>query len=48
MLLGACACWRTRCVAVASSGFGGGGYNRRNLALGWCGVLDAFIRGSEK
>ncbi len=29
-------------------GFGGGGYNRRNLALGWCGVLDAFIRGSEK
>jgi acetoin utilization protein AcuC len=28
-------------------GFGGGGYNRRNLALGWCGVLDAFIRGSE-
>lgn len=29
-------------------GFGGGGYNRTNLALGWCGVLDAFIRGSEK
>lgn len=29
-------------------GFGGGGYNRNNLALGWCGVLDAFIRGSEK
>lgn len=28
-------------------GFGGGGYNRKNLALGWCGVLDAFIRGSE-
>ncbi len=28
-------------------GFGGGGYNRRNLALGWCGVLDAFIHGSE-
>lgn len=28
-------------------GFGGGGYNRSNLALGWCGVLDAFIRGSE-
>jgi acetoin utilization protein AcuC len=28
-------------------GFGGGGYNRHNLALGWCGVLDAFIRGSE-
>lgn len=28
-------------------GFGGGGYNRRNLALGWCSVLDAFIRGSE-
>ena len=28
-------------------GFGGGGYNRTNLALGWCGVLDAFIRGSE-
>lgn len=29
-------------------GFGGGGYNRTNLALGWCGVLDAFIRGSDK
>lgn len=29
-------------------GFGGGGYNRSNLALGWCGVLDAFIHGSEK
>ena len=29
-------------------GFGGGGYNRNNLALGWCGVLNAFIRGSEK
>lgn len=29
-------------------GFGGGGYNRNNLALGWCGVLDAFIRGSER
>lgn len=28
-------------------GFGGGGYNRKNLALGWCGVLDAFVRGSE-
>ncbi|MBY0267354.1 MAG: hypothetical protein K2W84_13140 [Burkholderiales bacterium] len=28
-------------------GFGGGGYNRKNLALGWCGVLNAFIRGSE-
>jgi acetoin utilization protein AcuC len=28
-------------------GFGGGGYNRNNLALGWCGVLNAFIRGSE-
>lgn len=28
-------------------GFGGGGYNRKNLALGWCGVLDAFIRASE-
>ncbi len=28
-------------------GFGGGGYNRKNLALGWCGVLDAFIRGSD-
>ena len=28
-------------------GFGGGGYNRGNLALGWCGVLDAFIKGSE-
>ncbi len=24
-------------------GFGGGGYNRRNLALGWNGVLEAFL-----
>ena len=24
-------------------GFGGGGYNRRNLALGWNGVLEAFV-----
>jgi acetoin utilization protein AcuC len=24
-------------------GFGGGGYNRRNLALGWNGVLKAFL-----
>jgi len=28
-------------------GFGGGGYNRANLAAAWCGVLDQFIRGSE-
>ena len=25
-------------------GFGGGGYNRRNLAEGWCAVLNAFLR----
>lgn len=25
-------------------GFGGGGYNRRNLALGWNGVVEAFVR----
>ena len=24
-------------------GFGGGGYNRRNLALGWSAVLEAFL-----
>jgi len=24
-------------------GFGGGGYDRRNLALGWNGVLEAFV-----
>lgn len=29
-------------------GFGGGGYNRGNLAAAWCGVLDEFIRGSER
>ena len=29
-------------------GFGGGGYNRRNLAAAWCGVVDEFIRGSER
>jgi acetoin utilization protein AcuC len=28
-------------------GFGGGGYNRGNLAAAWCGVLDEFIRGSD-
>ncbi|MGZ5093932.1 MAG: hypothetical protein ACXWCY_17955 [Burkholderiales bacterium] len=28
-------------------GFGGGGYNRGNLAAAWCGVLDEFIKGSE-
>jgi len=28
-------------------GFGGGGYNRGNLAAAWCAVLDQFIRGSE-
>jgi hypothetical protein len=28
-------------------GFGGGGYNRANLAAAWCGVLDEFIKGSE-
>jgi len=27
-------------------GFGGGGYNRDNLAAAWCGVLDEFIKGS--
>ena len=27
-------------------GFGGGGYNRANLAAAWCAVLDEFIRGS--
>jgi len=25
-------------------GFGGGGYNRANLAAAWCGVLDAFVK----
>jgi acetoin utilization protein AcuC len=25
-------------------GFGGGGYNRANLAAAWCGVLDEFIK----
>jgi hypothetical protein len=25
-------------------GLGGGGYNRKNLALAWCAVLDQFIR----
>ena len=29
-------------------GFGGGGYNRGNLASAWCGVLDEFIKGSER
>ena len=25
-------------------GFGGGGYNRANLAAAWCGVLDEFLK----
>lgn len=29
-------------------GFGGGGYNRDNLALAWNAVLKEFIRGSER
>jgi acetoin utilization deacetylase AcuC-like enzyme len=29
-------------------GFGGGGYNRGNLAAAWCGVLDEFVKGSER
>jgi acetoin utilization protein AcuC len=29
-------------------GFGGGGYDRGNLAAAWCAVLDQFIRGSER
>lgn len=29
-------------------GFGGGGYNRRNLALAWNAVLKEFITGSER
>jgi acetoin utilization protein AcuC len=28
-------------------GFGGGGYNRNNLAAAWCAVVDQFTRGSE-
>jgi len=28
-------------------GFGGGGYNRRNLALAWCAVLEQFTRASD-
>lgn len=29
-------------------GFGGGGYDRGNLARAWCAVLDEFVRGSER
>lgn len=29
-------------------GFGGGGYNRANLAAAWCAVLEEFIKGSER
>jgi acetoin utilization protein AcuC len=29
-------------------GFGGGGYNRNNLAAAWCAVLDEFTKGSER
>ncbi|MGH8639272.1 MAG: hypothetical protein ACREUZ_19225, partial [Burkholderiales bacterium] len=31
------------CAEGRIMGFGGGGYNRRNLALGWNGVLQAFL-----
>ena len=29
-------------------GFGGGGYNRNNLAAAWCAVVDEFVKGSER
>ena len=29
-------------------GFGGGGYNRGNLAAAWCAVVDEFVKGSER
>lgn len=29
-------------------GFGGGGYNRGNLAAAWCAVLDEFVKGGER
>jgi acetoin utilization protein AcuC len=29
-------------------GFGGGGYNRGNLAAAWCAVLDEFVKGAER
>ncbi|MCC7082613.1 MAG: hypothetical protein IT530_18260 [Burkholderiales bacterium] len=32
------------CAEGRIMGFGGGGYNRRNLALGWNGVLQAFLQ----
>jgi acetoin utilization protein AcuC len=28
--------------------FGGGGYNRGNLAAAWCAVLDELVKGSER
>jgi acetoin utilization deacetylase AcuC-like enzyme len=28
-------------------GFGGGGYNRTNLAQAWCAALDEFLRASD-
>jgi acetoin utilization protein AcuC len=31
------------CAQGRIMGFGGGGYNRRNLAWGWNGVLKAFL-----
>jgi len=31
------------CAQGRIMGFGGGGYNRRNLALGWNAVLEAFL-----
>lgn len=31
------------CAEGRIMGFGGGGYNRRNLALGWNAVLEAFV-----
>lgn len=29
-------------------GFGGGGYNRGNLAAAWCAVLDEFLQASDR
>ena len=29
-------------------GFGGGGYNRGNIAAAWCAVLDELVKGDER
>ncbi len=40
-----CASWPTGWGTAACSAFGGGGYDRGNLAQAWTGVVEALLAG---